>query len=113
MATEYGVKSSLGLFTTRERMGIDVVRQSYLEWLILEDRERQEKYKGYRAYYDGDHDVMLTERQKAFLELKANQDFSANYCQLVVDELERRMTMESFDADGNTALGGLYQSRRK
>lgn len=103
--TEFSAGSStLGLLTTRERLGIDLVKQSFLEWLVLEDRERQANYRMYRDYYDGIHEVMLTDRQKAFLELKDEQDFSANYCPLVVDELARRMTVDSFDADGE--LGG-------
>jgi hypothetical protein len=103
---EYTIKSSKELPTTRTRMGIDATTLAYLEWLVLEDAERQAKYKEYRRYYDGDHDVMLTERQKAFLELTASQEFSANYCSLVVDELERRMTVSGFEADGNRELGG-------
>lgn len=101
---EYTVNNTLGLFTTRERMGIDGVKNSFLDWLSIEDAERQEKYKQYRAYYDGEHEVMLTKRQAAFLELSSHQHFSANYCPLVVDELERRMTVDSFDAPGE--LGG-------
>ena len=37
---EYTVNSNLGQFTTRERMGIDGVRKSFLDWLALEDAER-------------------------------------------------------------------------
>lgn len=103
--TEYSVRSQLELFTTRERMGIDSVRQSFIEWLALEDIERQEKYTQYRDYYNGDHDVMLTNRQKAFLELSPNQDFSANYCSLVVDELARRMTVSGFDVEESHEIG--------
>ena len=94
----------LEMFTTRERLGIDAVKLSYLEWASQEDRERQEKYKQYRNYYDGEQRVMITDRQKEFLELEEGQEFSANMCPLVVDELERRMTVAGFDAPGD--LGG-------
>jgi len=106
MANEYTIKSSLEAFTTKERLGIDTTKVAFLEWLSMEDRERQTKYVGFREYYDGEHDVMLTDRQTLFLELDTNQNFTANYCPLVVDELERRLTVATFDADGNSKLGG-------
>ena len=36
---EFSVNNSLSLFTTRERMGIDSVRNAFIEWLSLEDYE--------------------------------------------------------------------------
>ena len=106
MGTEYATKSSLEAVTTRTRMGLDDAQKAFLEWLSMEESERQEKYLSYRAYYDGEHDVMLTDRQKKFLELKTHQNFTANLCPMVVDELERRMLVQTFDADGNSQLGG-------
>ena len=94
----------LKMFTTRERLGMDAVKASYVEWAAKEELERQEKYKQYRSYYDGEQTVMITDRQAAFLELDSGQEFSANMCPLVVDELERRMTVSGFDVKG--ALGG-------
>ena len=94
----YTRNPSLASFTTSERLGMDDVAQSFFEWLAQEDRERQKKYQNYREYYNGEQEVMLTERQKEFLELKPHHDFSANYCMLVVDEIARRLNMRGFDA---------------
>jgi hypothetical protein len=106
MATEYAARSNLEMLTTRERLGLDSTKAAFLEWLNMEERERQEKYESFREYYDGKHAVMLTDRQKKFLELETHQNFQANLCPMVVDELERRMIVRTFDADGNRKLGG-------
>jgi len=94
------------MFTTEERLGMDAVAQSFFEWLTQEDKERQAKYRHYRDYYNGQQEVMLTERQKQFLQLKPHHDFSANYCQLVVDELARRLNVRGFDAGEQGGLEG-------
>jgi len=105
--TEYQKQRSLlELFTTRQNLGIDDGQRAFLEWLTLEDLNKQAKYRNYREYYDGEHAVMLTDRQKKFLELATGQQFSANFCPLVVDELERRMLVSGFDAEGNKKVGG-------
>lgn len=102
---DYTRRVNLDMFTTLERMGMDDLSEAFFHWLSLEDTERQRKYRSYRDYYNGDQEVMLTERQKQFLELKPHQHFSANYCQLVVDELARRMTVRGFEA--GPQQGGL------
>ena len=97
----------MSLYATdnRDFYGIGTaVKQSYLEWVSQEDRERQEKYRSYREYYDGDQGVSITDRQEEFLELDSNQEFSANYCSLVADQLPNRMSVAGFDAPGE--LGG-------
>lgn len=104
---EYTRRSSLAMYTTSERLGIHDVAQSFFEWLSEEDRERQTKYRQYRDYYNGVQDVMLTERQKEFLELTANQDFSANYCRLVVNEIARRENVRGFDAGTQGGKEGI------
>jgi hypothetical protein len=101
---EYTRRSNLEMVTTTERMGIDNIAASFNAWLILEDSERYEKYTEYREYYDGEHEALLTERQKQFLELKPNTpEFSANYCPLVCKEVSRRLRVRGFDGP---TLGG-------
>lgn len=109
MSKEYTIKSTAEADTTRTAWGIGASGQAYLDYLDMldiEETKRQQKYKSFRAYYDGEHDVMLTDRQKKFLELTVHQNFKANLCPMVVDELERRMIVRTFDAEGNLDLGG-------
>lgn len=107
---EYTQKSNFLMYTTEERMGMNDTALSFFSWLALEDKERQEKYIHYREYYDGEHEVMLTDRQKAFLELKPHHDFSVNYCPLVVNELSRRLKVAGFDCEGQGGADGILWS---
>ena len=53
---------------------------------------------------DVEQNAQLTDRQADFMELDTDQEFSLNLCSLVVDQLERRMSVSGFDAPGD--LGG-------
>lgn len=72
--------------------------ESYLAWLFDREATLQESYTQYREYYDGDQDTQLTDRQRAFLELKAGQEFNLNLCPIVVDSLAERLVVTGFDA---------------
>ena len=63
----------------------DKVRESFLQWLATSDGDRQDRYRAYREYYDGNHDTQLTERQRKYLQIKMGEEFNANYCPIVVD----------------------------
>lgn len=83
-------------------MPIDVatdVKISFLRWLVTEDEDRQKNIRQYREYYDGDHDVMLTDRQRRYLELKHDQEFNGNYCPIPVDALAEKLTITGVKAD--------------
>lgn len=79
---------------------------SFLSWLMLVEAEREDNYRAYREYYDGDHDTMLTDRMRRFLQLKSgeNEDFRSNYCPIVVDALAERLVVTGFDCDGQADL---------
>lgn len=60
------------------------------------DEDRHDRYRAYREYYDGDHDTQLTDRQRAYLQIKVGEEFNANYCPIVVDSLVERLTVTGF-----------------
>jgi hypothetical protein len=82
---------------------IGPVQVSFLKWLVEEELARRENYDQYREYYDGVHDAQLTDRQRKFLELRANQEFRVNYCPIVVDALAERLNVTGFDAGAQGA----------
>ena len=61
------------------------------------DQEREGRYNAYREYYDGKHDTQISERQRTFLQLKIGEEFNGNYCPLVVDALEEKLTVTGFE----------------
>lgn len=74
------------------------IHDSFLEHLKNEDEERQQKYRELREYYEGIHETQLTARQRSYLQLKAHDEFSANYMPIIVDGMSSRMSAEGFDA---------------
>ena len=73
------------------------VKTSFLTWLVNAEAEREEGYRVYREYYDGDHDTQLTERMRRYLQVKTNVDFRSNYCPIVVDALAERLVVTGFE----------------
>lgn len=71
----------------------DDVKLSFLHWLMTEDQTRQENIRQYREYYDGEHDTMLTERQRHYLEIKSGQEFNGNYCPIPIDSLAEKLVV--------------------
>ena len=74
-----------------------------------------DKLTDYRAYYKGEHPVMLTERQKEFLGPLLNDGahpFAFNLCKVVVDTLCERLKVEGFtgkDAAGETLAAKIAE----
>ena len=79
------------------------VADSFLEHLKNEDEERQQKYRELREYYEGVHETQLTARQRSYLQLKAHDEFSANYMPIIVDGMSSRLSIEGFDAGEQSA----------
>ena len=67
------------------------VHDSFLKHLENEDAEREQKYRELREYYEGIHETQLTARQRTYLQLKAHDEFSANYIPIVIDGMARRL----------------------
>ena len=80
------------------------VHDSFLTHLENEDAEMQQKYRELREYYEGIHETQLTDRQRSYLQLKAHDEFSANYMPLVIDGMAARLTVEGFDAGEQSAM---------
>lgn len=77
---------------------VDPARLAFLRWLAEGQSQRHTAYGTYREYYDGDHATQLTERMRRFLQVKTGEEFSTNYCPIVVDALVERLTVTGFDA---------------
>lgn len=91
----------------------DDTKLSFLRWLVMEDEDRQSRYRQYREYYDGAHDTQLTERQREYLELKVGQEFNDNYCPIPVDALAERLTITGVQAgDQSEAIWGWLRDSR-
>lgn len=90
------------------------VKRSFLQWLVAEDIDRQDRIRQYREYYDGKHDTQLTDRQRAYLELKIGQEFNGNYCPIPVDALAEKLTITGVDAgDQQTPILWDWMTKNK
>lgn len=76
------------------------VQTSFLAWLAGVEADRADNYRAYREYYDGDHDTLLTDRQRYYLSVKTGTDFRANYCPIVVDALAERLVVSGLQCEG-------------
>lgn len=74
-----------------------VERLAYLIDLAEGQVEEQARTLEYREYYDGEHEVMLNERQKEFLGQANANKFRLNQCPLVVDSLVDRLNLTGFE----------------
>ena len=66
------------------------VKDSFLQHLENEEIEKWQKYRELREYYQGVHETQLTARQRTYLQLKAHDEFSANYMPIIVDGMAAR-----------------------
>ncbi len=85
------------------------VKLSFLQWLASEDAERQDEIRQFREYYEGDHDVMLSERQRRYLELGPEQEFCGNYCPIPVDSLAEKLVVTGCKTPDDTQTTILNQ----
>jgi hypothetical protein len=71
---------------------------AYAAWLAEEEQQRQENVVMARKYFEGDHDVKLTERQKEYLGHQLDTGrFSVNYCATIVKAVYERMIVKAFE----------------
>lgn len=76
------------------------VRQNWIKWALFVLGERLEEYESFQDYYNGDHEL-------AFATTKWNdtfgtefEEFSDNWCQVVVDSMVQRLEILGWDVDG-------------
>ncbi len=90
--------------TTLDRMQngrVNPLDLAFAEFVRMTDAAQQELYRHYREYYDGDHDTMLTDRMRAFLQVKNDSiEFHLNYLPVPVDVLAERLTVAGFSVEG-------------
>lgn len=94
----------------------DAQQMAYINHCIQQMRARSEQYRIFREYYDGDHDTQLTDRMKAFLQIKigSDPDFSVNYCPMVVTAKSSRLNVIGFKTEDDTSeiLWDIWQKNR-
>ena len=71
--------------------------RAWLDWLVLDDAQQQADYRLYRDYYNGHHNVPLTDRQKEYLQ-RQGVDFAFNFLRLPVNVLVQRLNVTGFEA---------------
>lgn len=75
----------------------NLAEQAFLRWLKADDAAQQADYKLYRQYYNGVHNVPLTQRQEDYLQ-RNGVLFRFNFLQLPVKVLAQRLQVDGFDA---------------
>jgi hypothetical protein len=77
-------------------------------WQAADYDDQQRHYVALREWYDGDHKVPLTDRQREYLGLNAGFPWSMNYLRLPVELCVERLTVIGFDGpDGIGGAAGL------
>ena len=78
------------------------------QWQAADYDDQQRHYVALREWYDGDHRVPLTDRQREYLGFSAAFPFALNYLRLPVELCVERLTVAGFDGpDGIGGEGGL------
>ena len=91
----------------------DLVTISFKNWVTEQDSIRHDNYRAYREYYEGTHDTQLTDRMRAYLQVKMGEEFRDNYMPIVVDVLVERLKVIGFDAgDQGQELWRWWQLNR-
>jgi hypothetical protein len=85
----------------RQPTGADL---ALLNWVAQDYKEQQERHVKLRDWYNGDHDIPLTDRQKEYLSRDPLFPFSVNYLRRPVNLCVERLEVEGFDAPAG--IGG-------
>lgn len=81
----------------------NAIEQGFRDSLQNRMSARLDQYIKAREYYDGVHRTQLTERIRQFLNIGADVEFNANYCQLVVNAKADRLKLSGFETTDNSA----------
>ncbi|RPH99330.1 MAG: hypothetical protein EHM71_18310, partial [Zetaproteobacteria bacterium] len=85
---------------------VNPARSAYLKLLALDHASRADEILEYRAFYDGDHGALLTDRLQEFLNVSSGTSFAVNLMGLVVDSLVERLAVTGFSS-GNDEIDDL------
>jgi hypothetical protein len=92
---------------------INEAHQAYLRWLRQQNNEDYTHLRSYRDYYAGEHNVQLTRRLRAFLQVKPATKFNINFCKIPVNVMKERLAVEGFEAENQSEqLGEWWQAAR-
>ena len=81
----------------------ELVKNSYIEWAMKAYEEQQKVYEMYDAYYYGEHPLgFSTDKWKQAFGTTF-EDFSDNWCQVVVDALGQRLEIIGWESEDNAA----------
>lgn len=90
------------------RNGTNPATLAFLRWLAMDYQAQERHYVQLRKWYNGEHNVPLTDRQAEYLETDTEFDWSMNYLRLPIDLCTERLTVEGFDGPDEIAgEGGL------
>lgn len=78
----------------------DKARNDLLTELAEPDPDRLEGYARAERYYEGDHQVRLTDRERQYLQ-RSGLPYAENFCETIVDTFAHRMGIESFLCEDN------------
>jgi Phage portal protein, SPP1 Gp6-like len=103
-------------------MGIDISKLSpeqldrfiHLQSLVDRQQSAAQKVKAARDYYNGDHPIMLTQRQQEFLGKQLTEGefpFNHNVVKSVIDTLRERLSVEGFTVNGQAAGDGSAEAQ--
>ena len=80
---------------------LNPVVESLMQWIQQQRDDRRAAYEVSRNYYNGEHDVALTDRLKKFLPPRLQ--FRDNFMNVVVDTLSERLKVLGFSIENETA----------
>lgn len=78
----------------------NVLRAAFAQWMSAQDADQELLVRTLRDYYDGEHEYMLTDRMKQFLQLATSIKFDLNYLPIPVDTLVERLSLKGFEIKG-------------
>ena len=93
--------------------GVNPVAESLMRWIQQQSDDRRQDYEVARNYYNGEHDVALTDRLKKFLPPRLQ--FRDNFMNVVVDTLAERLKVLGFEIENEVAgewVWDLWNSNR-
>lgn len=85
---------------------VELNRFLHLQSIVDRQSANHERIKALRAYYNGDHPVLLTQRQQEFLgDLVTGGDFvfAHNLVRTIVDTMRERLEVTGFAVNGKSA----------
>ena len=93
--------------------GVNPVAEALMRWIQQQSDDRRQDYEVARNYYNGEHDVALTDRLKKFLPPRLQ--FRDNFMNVVVDTLAERLKVLGFEIENEVAgewVWDLWNSNR-